>query len=322
MLQISEIIELIENELQKIRLPEQPAGLYSPVNYMLSIGGKRIRPALSLMASNLFSDDVKPFMNIALAMEVFHNFTLMHDDIMDKAPMRRGKQSVHEKWNLNTAILSGDAMLVKAYELLSESKSNQFGEILNKFNQTAAKVCEGQQSDVDFEKLKEVSVAEYIDMITKKTAVLLGCSLYCGALTAGATIPAANTLYEAGIAAGISFQIMDDVLDVYGNDTLGKTIGGDILQNKKTFLFVSTFAAADENDRSELISLYSNKGKDHEKIKSVVRLFDKYHVKENAEEAMKKYFNLATEQMQQLSISENRKHVLNQFLNTVYNRTF
>ena len=322
MLQISEIIELIENELIRIRLPQQPSGLYAPVSYMLSIGGKRIRPALSLMASNLFSDDVKPFINTALAMEVFHNFTLMHDDIMDEAPIRRGKQSVHEKWNLNTAILSGDAMLVKAYELLSESKSNQFGEILNQFNQTAAKVCEGQQLDVDFEKLKEVSVAEYIDMITKKTAVLLGCSLYCGALTAGATIPEANTLYEAGVAAGISFQIMDDVLDVYGNDTLGKTIGGDILQNKKTFLFVSTFAAADENDRSELISLYSNKGMDQEKIKSVVRLFDKYHVKENAEEAMKKYFDLATEQLQQLSISENRKQILNQFLNTVYNRTF
>ena len=322
MLQISEIIELIENELNRMRLPQQPAGLYAPVSYMLSIGGKRIRPVLSLMASNLFSDDVKPFINTALAMEVFHNFTLMHDDIMDQAPIRRGKQSVHEKWNLNTAILSGDAMLVKAYELLSASKSNQFGEILNKFNQTAAKVCEGQQLDVDFEKLKEVSVAEYIDMITKKTAVLLGCSLYCGALTAGATFTEANTLYEAGIAAGISFQIMDDVLDVYGNDNLGKTIGGDILQNKKTFLFVSTFAAADENDRSELISLFSNKGTDHEKIKSVVRLFDKYRVKENAEEAMKKYFDLATEQLQQLSISENRKQILHQFLNTIYNRTF
>lgn len=323
MLQISEIIELIENDLQKINLPENPAGLYQPLAYMLSIGGKRIRPALSLMASNLFSDQLHPFINTALAMEVFHNFTLMHDDIMDDAPMRRGKQSVHEKWNINTAILSGDVMLVKAYELICNSEIKNKNEILNRFNQTAIKVCEGQQLDIDFEKSHNVSVSSYIDMITKKTAVLLGCSLYCGALAAGAEMHDAEYLYEAGIAAGISFQIMDDLLDVYGDaGEVGKKSGGDIVQNKKTFLFVHTFAASENSDRNNLIGYYTNKFQSDEKIKAVVALFDKYKAKEQAAHVMKSYFETATEKLEQVSVAKNKKEMLTTFFNTIYNRRF
>lgn len=323
MLQISEIIELIENDLQRLQFPQQPAGLYTPVSYMLSIGGKRIRPALCLMASNLYADEITPYMHTALAMEVFHNFTLMHDDIMDAAPLRRGKQSVHEKWNTNTAILSGDVMLVKAYELLNKTKTDHFTEILNIFNQTAIQVCEGQQLDVDFEKSETVSVDAYLDMITKKTAVLLGCSLFCGAAAAGATIDDAELLYQTGIAAGISFQIMDDLLDVFGDAAaVGKKTGGDILQHKKTFLYVSTFAVADTADRNALISFYTDKYAGDAKITGVLNLFEKYNVKEIAAKEMDKYFQKAISLVQKLSITERRKDILLQFLNSVYHRKF
>ncbi len=324
MLQISEIIKAIENKLRTLELPKEPAGLYDPVTYMFSIGGKRIRPALSLMASNLFKDDISDCMEPALAMEVFHNFTLMHDDIMDHAAMRRGMPSVHEKWNLNTAILSGDVMLVKSYELLSSIKNQNLRLALNVFNDTAARVCEGQQLDVEFEQQSIITPDDYISMITKKTAVLLGCSLYCGAIAAGANVEDANLLFDTGMQAGISFQIKDDVLDAYGDEKLvGKTIGGDILQHKKTYLFVRTYQLADDEDKSDLLRLYNNdKITADEKVKQVMQLFEKYHAKSEAEAEMKKYYAIAHDVFRKVNVTEERKQILMAYLDAVYTRNF
>ncbi len=324
MLQISEIIELIENELRKYRLPQQPSGLYDPVTYMLGIGGKRIRPALSLLASNIYTDDISAAINPALAMEVFHNFTLMHDDIMDHASLRRGMPSVHEKWNLNTAILSGDVMLVKAYELLCGIRDHNLHHALMIFNDTAAKVCEGQQEDIEFETKNEVTASEYISMITNKTAVLLGCSLYCGAVAGGASLQDANLLYDAGVNAGISFQIKDDELDCYGDEkTFGKKIGGDILLNKKTYLFVRTLELAEAGDREALINLYSLPAKDEgKKITAVMKLFEKYHAENEAGNAVKTYFDTAISIFKKINMAEERKQILSQFLQTIYGRKF
>jgi len=324
MLQISEIIKVIENNLHQPGIPHQPAGLYDPVRYMFSIGGKRIRPALALLGANLFTDDLSGCIQPALAMEMFHNFTLMHDDIMDHAPMRRGMPSVHEKWDLNTAILSGDVMLVKAYSMLCTMKNENLPAVLELFNDTAAKVCEGQQMDIDFETRDDVTVETYISMITYKTAVLLGCSLYCGAIAGGASKHAAALLYDAGLNAGISFQIKDDILDAYGDEkTFGKTIGGDIIQNKKTYLLLRTIQKADDEDRDIVKDLIAKKPVDSsQKVKTITGLYEKYTVKADAEAEMKRYFQHALGLFDKVDVAAERKQVLTDYFNAVYSRNF
>ncbi|CAG0907532.1 unnamed protein product, partial [Cyprideis torosa] len=235
---LTQLQELVKTELKNIELAKEPKGLYEPVSYILALGGKRLRPVLTLLSCGMYSDP-KRALPQALAVEVFHNFTLIHDDIMDDAPLRRGKQTVHEKWDINTAILSGDVTLVKAYQLLSDCNPTKLLALLELFNKTAVEVCEGQQLDVDFESKDDVSEEEYIRMIQLKTSVLLGCALQMGAIVGGASEEDANNLYQFGLLLGTAFQIKDDLLDCFGDpDIFGKQVGGDIIANKKTLLLI------------------------------------------------------------------------------------
>ena len=233
---IQELSAVISNELGKIEYPKNPSLLYEPINYILGLGGKRMRPILVLMAHQLFDKNIEKAVSPALAIEVFHNFTLLHDDIMDKAPLRRGKQTVHEKWNDNVAILSGDTMLVQAYQLMAVVDKDIIKEVLAVFSKTAIEVCEGQQWDMDFETQSDVSIEDYLKMIEYKTAVLLGAALQIGGITAGASAQQQTHLYEFGRNMGIAFQLKDDLLDAFGSpETFGKQVGGDIMANKKTY---------------------------------------------------------------------------------------
>ena len=252
-----------------------PKGLYAPIDYLLSLGGKRLRPVLVLMACEAFGTDAKEGLSAAKAIEIFHNFTLMHDDIMDNAAVRRGQQTVHQKWDINTAILSGDAMLIQAYECLNLYPSDQFKVLTQLLSNTALEVCEGQQLDVDFETSSDVSIAQYLEMIRLKTAVLVGCAVEMGALIGGADPPSAKLLYRFGEQLGIAFQLQDDYLDTFGDPaTFGKRIGGDIAENKKTILVHLTYANGTVSQQQELTSWFSEKHKDDStKIMAVIELF-------------------------------------------------
>ncbi|MBC8045580.1 MAG: polyprenyl synthetase family protein [Fimbriimonadaceae bacterium] len=317
----TDVKNIIEKEIQQLHLPGYPAGLYDPVKYILSIGGKRFRPCLTLLSANIFSDDISSVINPALAMEVFHNFTLMHDDIIDKAPIRRGKITVQEKWNINTAILSGDVMLVKAYELLCTADKNKLPAILDVFNRTSKEVCEGQQMDTDFEKRENVAIDEYIEMIALKTSVLLGCCTYIGAITANADAADAKCLYDFGKYLGISFQIQDDLLDAFGDETFGKKTGGDIAQHKKTFLWITL----QEKLNAEEKVYFKNKilhEAENEKIKNVIALYEKYKIKKIAEAAMKKYYESSLAALEIVKAAGERKKVLHEIADAIYYRKF
>ena len=239
MKKLTELQSIIEEAITKLDIPQYPADLYEPVKYILSLGGKRMRPALLLMACDLFGGDVEAALSPALAIEVFHNFSLVHDDMMDNAPLRRGKATVHERWGQNAGILSGDVMLVLAYQLMMKVDDRLLRQVLDVFSQTAVGVCEGQQLDMDFEKLQTVGIDEYQNMIRLKTSVLLGGALKIGALIGGADMADAELLYGFGEHLGIAFQLQDDILDVYGDpDKFGKQVGGDIISNKKTYLLI------------------------------------------------------------------------------------
>lgn len=312
----------VEEEIKKLHIPVQPAGLYEPVNYILSLGGKRFRPCLSLLCANLFTENISAVVQPALALEVFHNFTLLHDDIMDNANMRRGHATVHEKWNVNTAILSGDVMLVRAYQLLAQVHEKVLPDVLNIFSKTAADVCEGQQLDMDFEKRDEVKEAEYIQMIELKTAVLLGCSAYIGARVSGAEKEDAEHLYQFGKNLGISFQIQDDILDAFGDaKEFGKKPGGDILQNKKTFLWVALMQCLPEEERKVFTeSIKSLQG--DEKIKYVLSAYEKHNSGNIAKEAVKKYFDTAMNNLVMLKTNSERKKILTELATDMYERKF
>src|SRR5690606_4750879 len=246
-------LDFINEELSKLNLPQEPAELFDPIHYLLGIGGKRIRPALTLLAAEMFSCDLAKALPSAIAIELFHNFSLMHDDIMDKAPLRRGEATVHEKWGINTAILSGDFILIHAYQYIVQNDAKVLAPLLTIFNDTAAKVCIGQQLDMNYEQREGVSIVEYIEMIRLKTAVLLGAALQMGATVANAKEKDALALYQCGVNLGIAFQLQDDYLDVYGDsDKFGKRVGGDIAENKKTFLLLKALELADEKDRLEI----------------------------------------------------------------------
>ncbi len=308
-----EISQLVATEIAKLNWNKEPLGLYEPIEYVLSLGGKRIRPALTLMACNLFSDDVQPAMKSALALEVFHNFTLLHDDIMDKADMRRGMPSVHKKWNDNTAILSGDVMQIASYQLIAETPISELKRTIDLFSRTAAQICEGQQYDVEFESRREVDAEEYIEMIRLKTAVLLGAALQIGGWIGGASDEDAELLYEFGVNIGLAFQLKDDLLDVYGDEaTFGKKIGGDILANKKTYLMIHALKLAKGKDAIELDYWIKNQDKNvsTEKIIQVTNLFNKLKVNIICEEKMQFFYNMAVAKLEKVTVSDNKKQEL------------
>lgn len=317
----ADALNLVENGLKTLPFPLQPAGLYDPARYFLALGGKRIRPCLTLLAANVFHDRPGEFLSPALAMEVFHNFTLVHDDIMDNAPLRRGSVTVHEKWNLNTAILSGDLLMIEAYRLLAEAPADNLKAVFDLFNRTAMEVCEGQQFDMDFEQKGDVSLAEYIEMIRLKTSVLLGCSLGVGAICAGATAPAIQALYAFGEQLGIAFQIMDDLLDTFpGPESFGKKAGGDIERNKKTFLYLKAIELASEKDADHLRQLYNSNPAD--KVATTIDLFRKYEVAAHAEHTMRQYYDHAMLALNDIKQSGYPVQVLEELGQAIYARKY
>ncbi len=308
--------DAIDEFLQQ-KLPKgEPSSLYQPITYLMSLGGKRIRPALVLLACDIFKGNWKDALPAAYAMEVFHNFTLMHDDIMDNAGLRRGKATVHELYDVNTAILSGDAMLIHSYEMLSSYPGAILPSLLKGFNTMALQLCEGQRMDMDFETIKEVKIADYLKMIEYKTSVLLACALQTGALIAGASEQDQSHLYAFGINSGIAFQIQDDLLDAFGEaDKVGKQAGGDILQGKKTYLYLKAVELADSSQLEKLLTYYDPKSvySNEEKIEAVKRIFIDTGAQEYAHQVRDAYNDLAKSHVKPLNIGDAYKNDLIQF---------
>jgi geranylgeranyl diphosphate synthase type II len=301
----SELQYLLEEAIPQIKYPAHPVNLYEPIRYIMSLGGKRIRPVMVLMATELFTNEIHKAMDVALAIETFHNFTLVHDDIMDNAPLRRGKQTVHEKWGTNNAILSGDVMMVESNKHLSKVDVSLLKPVLDTFNATAQGVCEGQQLDMEFEQRNDVRIEEYLEMIRLKTAVLLGGAMKLGAIVGGATPEDAQLLYEFGENLGVAFQLQDDILDVYGNPALfGKQIGGDIIANKKTFLHLKTLAVAEGSEVAELVSVDADQ---QVKVKQVTNIYNKYQIKEIATAEMERYLSKANQALADLAVADEKK---------------
>lgn len=308
----AQLLDLINEAIREISYPKHPEGLFEPIRYILSLGGKRIRPLLTLMSASLYTDNLQPAVSPALGLEVFHNFTLLHDDLMDKADMRRNKPTVHIKWDNNTAILSGDAMQIMAYQLIGKTPAASLQPVLDLFSKTALEICEGQQYDMEFENRADVTAPEYIEMIRLKTAVLLGCALKTGAFVAGAPDADAEMLYRFGENIGLAFQLKDDLLDVYGNpDVFGKKIGGDIFNNKKTFLLITALNNADEKQSAVLKDWIGRKEFDAaEKIKVVTSLYNETGAKTSCERKMEEYFRIGMEALDKVDLSEERKTAL------------
>ena len=303
-----QLLDLLENYLAQRELPTEPERLYDPIRYSLAGGGKRLRPMLLLLSCGLFADDVDVALPAAAAVEIFHNFTLLHDDIMDNAAVRRGKPSVYARWGGNVAILSGDAMLISAYRLLAQAPPALLPRILEVFNTMALGVCEGQQYDMDFEKRTDVSVAEYLRMIELKTAVLLAGALKLGAICGGGSDMATDLLYKYGISIGLAFQLQDDLLDTYADsDEFGKPVGGDILEGKKTFLLTNALARADEPARRSLLELLSDRTiVPAEKIARVRAIYDRLGIRELTEKAVAAYFVDANLALDALEVAPDR----------------
>lgn len=320
--QLEQLTKIYTAYAEKNTFTQSPKGLYEPINYILNIGGKRLRPLMLLMSCGLYTDDLTKALAPAYAIEVFHNFTLLHDDIMDEAPLRRGKTTVHHKWNTNTGILSGDVMLIYAYEYLREVEATILPEVLGIFNEVAIGVCEGQQYDVDFETSTTVTIPEYIKMIELKTSVLVAGAMKIGALVGGASKQDAFHLGEFGRNIGIAFQLQDDILDTYGDpEKFGKKVGGDIAQNKKTFLVLKSLEIADENTSANLNDLLSKKQADEAaKIQAVTNIFNDLNIKEHANNKKTEYLNLAYDHLKQVSISEDKKQVLYDFAQFLIHR--
>ncbi len=311
---LSQITEDFSQYIKNQTFSQQPAELYEPIAYILTLGGKRIRPILTLAAHQLFDNDIQKAFPTAFAIEVFHNFTLMHDDIMDAAPLRRGKQTVHTKYNVNTGILSGDAMVILAYDYLVSANEDfkTVTKLIKIFNKVAIEVCEGQQFDINFEKRNDVSIPEYLNMIKLKTAVLLAAALQMGATGANASDEDAKHLYEFGLNIGLAFQIQDDILDTFGNeDTFGKKVGGDIVQNKKTYLYLKTMELLQNNEAEELYTLYNSTENDEEiKVAKVKNFFNLVNVRSEAERLQNDYFQKGIAHLAAVSVSEERKAIL------------
>jgi geranylgeranyl diphosphate synthase type II len=319
---IQELQQIIDKAVKETTYPSEPKELYEPISYLMALGGKRLRPALVLMATDLFGGDIKEALAPALAVELFHNFTLMHDDIMDKAPLRRGQPTVHAKWNEAVAILSGDVMFVKAYKMMIQVKPDILSPVLEIFNETAVGVCEGQQIDMNFERRAEVSIPEYIEMIRLKTAVLVGGALKIGALIGNASKKDAQLLYEFGENLGIAFQLQDDILDVYGDpEKFGKQVGGDIISNKKTFLLIKALELAEgETARSLNHWINLNQFDAEEKVKAVSAIYDKLGIKALSESIMLSYADKANNAFNEINAPEHNKTILLAFADLLVKR--
>jgi len=302
----------VRKALDAIRLGKDPPELYEPITYALSMGGKHIRPVLLLMGCEAFGGNITGALPAAVAVELFHNFTLVHDDIMDKAHLRRGKPTVYRKWNADTALLAGDTLMALAYDHLLQTDSRALKEVLSVFNQAAIEVCEGQQLDMNYEALQEVSLPDYMKMIRLKTSVLLGASLRMGAIVAGAPGEESAKLYEAGINLGLAFQLMDDVLDTYGEqEKFGKKTGSDIVNNKKTYLYVKALELADADTRARLKKLYASTEMDEkEKIDAVTEIFGRLNVRHHADELMNIHYRKAIACIGEVQIEEKNKEEL------------
>lgn len=320
MLLIKLYADLINESLKKLSFSKTPESLYDPIKYILEIGGKRIRPYLVLMSTSVFGADPKLSLNAALSVECFHNFTLMHDDIMDSAPLRRGNETVHLKWDINQSILSGDALLIYSYKLLEDYNPIVFKKLNTVLNTTALQVCEGQQFDIDFEKNPEVTFENYINMIKLKTAVLVGASLQMGAIIAEANENDLQKIYDFGVNLGIAFQLQDDYLDTFGEESLvGKSIGGDILENKKTALFHLCLLNANKDQSKSLKTLYSQKNS-IDKVAKVTQIFKTTKADIDNLKLVENYTNLALNSLNHLSISNEKKDVLIEFSNSLLDR--
>ncbi|MFN5092170.1 MAG: polyprenyl synthetase family protein [Bacteroidota bacterium] len=304
-------LEEIEKELYTNPLNPQKANLVDPIHYLLQIGGKRIRPILTLMSSKLFGGKTTDALSQALAVEVFHNFTLMHDDIMDNSPLRRGAKTVHEMWNINTAILSGDGMMIQAYALLQKNANDKFALLFERFNTTAWEVCVGQQMDMDFEKRTNVSKEEYIEMIRLKTAVLLGCALELGAIQANASKKDQEHIRKFGEYVGISFQLRDDYLDTFGKkEEVGKRIGGDILADKKTFLYLHALETGTSSDLELLRHFHGSHPNDQEKIASITAIFESTQADQEILKKSEEYYQKAIQELNHISTPDEQKNEL------------
>ena len=318
----SQLLDKINAYLEQMPYMRPPKGLYEPIAYELSLGGKRIRPVLMLMAYNIYKEDVERILPQAAGLETYHNHTLLHDDVMDKADMRRNKPTVHNVWNDNTAILSGDAMLILAYRLMAEGLTDQLAEVMHIFTETTMEICEGQQWDMEFESRMDVKVDEYIEMIRLKTSVLLAAALKIGACLAGASVEEAQKLYDFGVKMGLAFQLQDDWLDVYGDPKVfGKNIGGDILCNKKTYMLITALEQADEDQRKELERwLTATDFIPAEKISAVTALYNNIGVGKRCEEMVEAYYSDGLAVLDSIALPEERKQALKDFACSLMNR--
>ncbi|MCC8089040.1 MAG: polyprenyl synthetase family protein [Rikenellaceae bacterium] len=319
---LDELAGMTEGSVQSLLFPEEPLKLYLPIKYTLEAGGKRIRPLIALASCGMFNDDATQAVNIAMGIEVFHNFTLLHDDIMDNADIRRGRPTVHKTWDNNTAILSGDAMIIYAYELISKCEPVILGRILNIFNSVAMGVCQGQQYDMDFETSDKVTIPDYMEMIRLKTAVLLAGAAQMGAVAGGASDENSQKMYDFGIALGLGFQLQDDILDTYGDPaTFGKNIGGDIDCNKKTFLLIKALETAVKEDKKKLVSLINGRNHDkNEKFQSVKEIYDRCGVKEAARAEIGKYHNQAVAILDSIGVPEEKKSAMREVVKILIKR--
>jgi geranylgeranyl diphosphate synthase type II len=314
--------DIITAHFKALGLKNEPKNLYEPIRYILSLGGKRLRPVLTLMAAEVFDADCKKALEAATAVEVFHNFSLIHDDIMDDAPLRRGNETVHEKWNINTGILSGDAMLILAYQYFEGYEPSIFRELAKLFSKTALEVCEGQQYDVDFETRDDVTIPEYLKMIEYKTAVLVGAAMKMGAIVAETSSENADCIYDFGLNLGIAFQLQDDYLDAFGDpETFGKQVGGDIIENKKTYLYLKAMEFASGNEKEQLLHLFSiQPGDNTDKINSVKEILSQTGASQATQKAIERYTFLALETLEKMNIGTDKKAILKSFAETLMSR--
>ena len=319
-----QILESINDYLDRLPYERKPQGLYDPIRYVLSIGGKRIRPTLMMLAYGLYKDDVESILPSAIALETYHNYTLLHDDLMDNAEVRRGQPTVHKKWDANTAILSGDSMLVLAYERMAQCPVDKLKPVLDLFTETALEIGEGQQYDMEFETRNDVREEEYIEMIRLKTSVLLACALKMGAILADASPEDAENLYKFGELVGLAFQLQDDYLDVYGDpEVFGKAIGGDIMCNKKTYMFINAFNLATVEQREELSRWVNAANPDpKQKIAAVTNLYNAIGIRELAEQKIAYYFEESRKYLEAVGVSNERKAELKAYTDKMMHRTY
>lgn len=318
----NEILSLVNDFIAALPYERKPESLYEPIKYVLSMGGKRIRPVLMLMSYNLYKENPESILMQAVALETYHNYTLLHDDLMDNADVRRGKPTVHKKWNANTAILSGDSMLVVAYQRMAKCPQDKLKEVIDLFTETALEIGDGQQYDMDFETRTDVTEDEYIEMIRLKTSVLLACAMKIGAILAGAPADDADNLYKFGEQMGLAFQLQDDLLDVYGDPKVfGKEIGGDITCNKKTYMLINAYNRANNEQRAELLKWVSAKDFDRkEKVAAVTRLYNEIGIRQLCEEKINYYFDEAKKYLAKVNVGEERKAILKQYADDMMKR--